>query len=213
MSVCYRAAAIFATVLTVAMLCPRALGDADPASDILIGANVFYPYSPVVAADLERTLNAETAAAARARFPIKVALIASPPDLGALPGLFGKPQQYASFLDQEFGFLSNPHPPLLVVMPDGYGVAGLPPTSTVAARSLRKPASNRVNDLARAAIVAVRRLAAADGRVVPRISVPSGAGAGPGRALIVIVVALAALGGAAAVVALRLRQGRRGKAP
>ena len=68
------------------------------------------------------TLNAETAAAKRAGFPIKVALIASPVDLGVIPDLFGKPQQYADFLDQEISFQGKQ--PLLVVMAAGYGVAG-----------------------------------------------------------------------------------------
>jgi hypothetical protein len=216
MSILPRTTALVATMLTVALvttavlLCPRALADADPASDVLIGASVFYPYGPLVSADLRKTLDAQTQAARRAGFPIKVALIASPPDLGALTTLFGKPQQYATFLDQEFGFLSNPHPPLLVVMPDGYGVAGLPPASTASARSLPRPASGRVDDLARAAILAVRRLAAADGHALPRISVASGGGGGgAGSVLIIAAVALAAIGGAAAVIAIRVSRAGR----
>jgi hypothetical protein len=207
-SVACRVATVLAAVLTMALLCPRALGDADPASDVLIGVNVFYPYSPVVSPELEKALDAETKAAARARFPIKVALIASPPDLGALTALFGRPQQYATFLDQEFGVLSNPHPPLLVVMPNGYGVAGLPPALTSAARSLPRPAGRHVDDLARAGIVAVRRLAAAGGHSLPQVTIGSGGGAGAGRALIIVVVALAALGGAGAVIVTRRRHAR-----
>ena len=37
-----------------------ARADGDPASDELIGANVFYPFSPPVAAGLQKSLNAET---------------------------------------------------------------------------------------------------------------------------------------------------------
>ncbi len=55
-------------------------------------------------AAVQRPLNAETAAVKRAGFPIKVALIASPTDLGVIPNLFGRPQSYASFLDQEISF-------------------------------------------------------------------------------------------------------------
>ncbi len=98
-----------------------ALADGDPASDELIGANVFYSFSPPVAAGLQRTLNSETAAASHVHFPINVALIASPVDLGAIPSLFAKPQQYADFLDQEISFAST-KTLLLVVMPNGYGV-------------------------------------------------------------------------------------------
>jgi hypothetical protein len=195
-----------AALIVVILLVRSALADADPASDILVGSNVFYPYSPPVSADLQNALNAETTAASRVRFPIKVALIDRPPDLGALPVLFDKPQQYATFLDQEFGFLANPHPPLLVVMPDGYGVAGLPPAATAAARALPKPAGNQVNDLARAAIVGVRRLAAAAGHILPRITTSADGGGANSRPLIIGAVVVGALATAAAVIATRRRR-------
>ena len=129
---CAVAAAVFAAAP------PAARADGDPASDMLLIQNVFYPFSPPVAPAIQRTLNAETAAAKRAHFPIKVALIASPADLGAVPSLFAKPQQYADFLDQEISFFGGKQP-LLVVMPNGYGVQGLTPSGTVAASSCRHP--------------------------------------------------------------------------
>ena len=49
-------------------------------------------------------VNAETSAAKKAGLPIKVALIASPVDLGVVPELFDKPQSYADFLDKEISF-------------------------------------------------------------------------------------------------------------
>src|SRR6201987_874364 len=85
---------VFAVVLTPA----SARADGDPASDVLLGENVFYPYSPAVSAGLQKTLNAETAPAPRFHFPIKVALTPAPTDLGAIPALFDKPRQYADFL-------------------------------------------------------------------------------------------------------------------
>ena len=69
-----------------------ALGDGDPASDVLLGVNVYYPYSPPIPRSVQNTLNAETAAAKKAGLPIKVALIATPVDLGVIPELFGQPQ-------------------------------------------------------------------------------------------------------------------------
>ena len=147
-----RSLRIIAVALAVALLAPppATLADGDPASDVLIGENVFYPYSPAVSASLQKTLNAETAAANRAHFPLKVALIQSPVDLGAIPTLFGKPEQYAAFLDQEISFL-NMKQLLLVVMPNGYGVQGLGQAATTAAASLSKPRSGQSDDLARAA--------------------------------------------------------------
>lgn len=89
---------------------------------------MFYPNSPPVSTSLQKTLNAETAAAARAHFPIKVALIDSPTDLGAIPSFYDKPQPYAHSLDQEISSIKAKQP-LLVVMPDGYGVQALPDQS------------------------------------------------------------------------------------
>jgi hypothetical protein len=160
---------------------------------------------------VERALGAEVAAAARHGFPIKVALIASPVDLGALPTFYGKPQQYADFLDQEISFSGKQK--LLVVMPAGYGVQGVGPVATTAAASLGKPPGASTDTLARAATVAVGRLAAASGHPIGSpgsvsrgASAPGGSGSSPVVVLvIVIVVAVAAAG---AVIAVRRRAPR-----
>jgi hypothetical protein len=192
-------------MLVLMLASPAARADGDPASDVLLGENVFYPYSPLVSPGLQKTLNAETAAAIRAHFPIKVALIASPLDLGVVPALFGHAQKYAEFLDQEISFQKKQ--PLLVVMPSGYGVQGLTPAATSAAASLTKPAGNQVNDLARAAIVAVPKLAAAAGHPLKNAAARTNAGSGNGsRTLIVAILALAAITTAAALIAIRRRQ-------
>jgi hypothetical protein len=129
-----------AALLAAALLCPLAVGDADPASDVLLGENVFYPYSPQVSARLQATLNAQVAAAHRGHLPIKVALIATPVDLGALPTFFGKPRQYAAFLDQEISFGGKV--PLLVVMlaqAAGHPVAAAPSGSAGSGGSAAVP--------------------------------------------------------------------------
>ena len=95
-----------------------------------------------------------------------MALIASPADLGAIPSLFAKPQQYANFLDVEISFFGGKQP-LLVVMPNGYGVQGLtPPRPPRPLARLPPPAGRTSDDLARAATVAVSKLAAAAGHPV-----------------------------------------------
>jgi hypothetical protein len=169
-----------------------ALGDADPASDVLLGSNVFYPYSPPVSASRQARLNAEVAVAHRAHFPLKVALVATPADLGALPTFFGKPQQYAAFLDQEISFVNfgNQKAPLLVVMRAGYGAAGLAPPATAAVASLPKPATGSSDALAQAAIAAVFKLAVASGH---RLSVaPGSSPTGGSSSPVVPVIALCA---------------------
>lgn len=156
---------------------PTALSDGDPASDVLLARSVFYPYSPSVAAGLQQSLNAETAEASRAHFPIKVALIDTRVDLGAIPTLFAKPQQYADFLDQEISFFGSKQP-LLVVMPNGYGVRGLGPSATDAASTLEPPTGRASDNLARAAIAAVPKLAAAAGHPIAGGSGESDGGEG-----------------------------------
>src|ERR1700757_240541 len=111
--------------------------DGDPASDVLLGENVFSPYSPVVSPPVKQKLDAATTAAAKAGVPVKVALIAAPTDLGVIPQLFGQPQRYADFLEQEISFQSKQH--LLVVMAAGYGTQGLPPAATAAVGRLAPP--------------------------------------------------------------------------
>jgi hypothetical protein len=214
--------------IAVAVTCaPAVLADGDPASDVLLGQNVFYPYNPPVSRSLQRSLNAETAAAAKAGFPIKVALIASPIDLGVIPSLFDKPQQYADFLDQEISFQDTQL--LLVVMPAGYGVRGLPSAATSAAGRLAKPSGRASNDLAAAALAAVPKLAGAAGHPIKSVGqtgpgkaagpdgsvTSSSAGQNPGsnggsnttRTILLIALILAVIATAGALVAVRRRRG------
>jgi hypothetical protein len=197
---------LLALLLSVAVLSAPAgaRADGDPASDVLLGENVFYPYTPPVSGSLQRTLNAETTAAAKAHFPIKVALIASPVDLGVIPDLFGKPQKYADFLDQEISFIAKE--PLLVVMADGYGVVGLKPAAQAAAGALPRPAGKSSDDLATAAVAAVHKLAAADGHPVAGAAVSSAGRSSNGLVIVVVGLALAAAAGAGTVVAVRRRR-------
>ncbi len=199
---------ILAGLLAAAVLVPTgAFADGDPASDVLLGENVFYPYSPPVSPALQSTLNAETSAASRAHFPIKVALIASPADLGVIPSLFGKPQKYAAFLDQEISYQT--WQPLLVVMAAGYGVKGLPQAATIAAGSLTKPSGSQSNDLARAAIAAVPKLAAAAGHPIRNTAdTNNGASSSRSRTLLVALLGLGALTATAVLITIRRRQTR-----
>jgi hypothetical protein len=201
--------ALIAALLATLLFAAAAVADGDPASDTLLGQNVFYPYSPT-AVSAQRTLNAETAAAKKAGVPIKVALIQAPTDLGVIPSLFGKPQQYADFLDQEISFKGKQL--LLVVMANGYGTEGLPPAATRAAAALKPPAGKSSTDLAQAAIVAVDKLADAAGhpiKGVPGLPGSSSAGGGSSTTPIVIGLIVAALLVTGAVLVLRHRQAVR----
>ncbi len=203
-----RAAVRIALLLTAAalMLPSLAAADGDPASDTLLGVNVFYPYSPPVPRATQLKLNAQTAAAKRAGFPIKVALIAGPTDLGAIPSLFGKPQAYARFLDQEISFRGAQ--PLLVVMPAGYGVQGVTDLGRLAVNALPKPAGKTSTDLALAAQTAVAKLVAASGHTVKSPAKSGGGSGGGGTTVLLILLVLAAIAVSTALIVMRMRGSR-----
>lgn len=197
-------AVLGAAILVATTSAALARADADPASDMLLTQSVFYPYTSMVSSQLQKALNAETAAASRAHLPIRVALIPGQLDLGGLPTLYEKPQQYAAFLDQE---LSNP--PLLVVMPDGFGLAGLKPSVASAGASLVRPAGKSGDDLARAAIAAIPKLTDAAGHPIPAVSAPAGGGSSSGSATPAIaIVAVVAIAASAAIIVFRRRRPR-----
>jgi hypothetical protein len=204
---------LIAAVASAYLLPAGALADGDPASDVLLGENVFYPYQPAVSGSIQKELNALTATSKRSGFPIKVALIAAPVDLGVIPDLFGKPQKYAAFLDQEISFRGKQ--PLLVVMKAGYGVEGLSAKATSLARTLPKPASGATNDLARAALTAVPKLAEASGHPISKASETPSASHSSGGSSTVLVIALAAAAlaaaGGLAAITLRRRQAGAGR--
>ena len=96
-----------------------ARADGDPASDVLLYQRIFFPYNPPSSGDA-RALQQQVAAIYGKRNRIKVAVIASREDLGAIPSLFGHHREYARFLGQELRL--NYIGPLLIIMPSGYGI-------------------------------------------------------------------------------------------
>jgi hypothetical protein len=199
-----------ATALSVLMglaclWAPAVLADGDPASDVLLGENVFYPYQPPVSSSVQKALNGATAQAKHAGFPVKVALIAAPVDLGVIPDLFGKPQKYADFLDQEISF-QGAKQPLLVVMSTGYGVQGIAPKTAAVLSSLAKPAGRTSTDLARAALTAVQKMASASGH--PLSGQPAKSSGGGSSGVLIGVLAGVAVAIALGLATLTLRRRR-----
>ena len=177
---------------------PSSLADADPPSDYLLGAPVFYPFELPTAPALRTQLERALAELKSKGLNLKVAIVGSPTDLGAVSDLFGKPQTYASFLDREISF--NQPQPLLVVMPAGFGRSNAGPASALS--GLAVDGAHQSNGLARTAILAVLRIARADGKPislsqVASVSSRSGGGVSPlitfgAPALLVILGALLA---------------------
>jgi hypothetical protein len=98
---------------------PGAWANGDPASDVLYTRNVFVPYPPPDKGTTD-ALQRAVANAYRRHFRLKVAVIATPTDLGSVPELFNKPAAYARFLGAELNTLFVG--PLLIVMPSGFGI-------------------------------------------------------------------------------------------
>ncbi len=154
-------------ILTAAMIASAAAwpasaaADGDPASDVLVSQPIFLPQDSGATAEQQAQLGAIESAAQKSGYPIRIALIATPSDLGSVGALWGQPQSYAQFLGQELSFVYKGT--LLVVMPNGFGVyhvgqqtgaersalAGIPPPGT--------------KRLTGATLTAIERLAAASG--------------------------------------------------
>jgi hypothetical protein len=175
-----RSTRLAALLVALALLAvpPAALADGDPASDILLIQDTFLPYQPKVSPNVAAAVKQAAARAKAAGFPLKVAVIGSATDLGAVPDLFGKPQKYADFLDQEISF--NKKMLLLVVMPQGFGISAAGPPSALA--GLRVPGAGGVDALARAALPAIGALAAHAGHpiVLPVVGSSGGSGGSGG---------------------------------
>jgi hypothetical protein len=154
-----------ATVVALAAAAvPVARADGDPASDYLISQQSFLPISENVSLPLEGEFTRLVDDAKQQGFPLKVAVIAKPLDLGAVPSLFGKPERYASFLGQEDYYFFKDE--LLVVMPQGYGLykhSGVPAGDRRVIARLPAPNTANADGLVTAAGRAVRALAARRG--------------------------------------------------
>jgi hypothetical protein len=160
---------ILLAFLASAIACPSsAHADADPASDVLLAQNVFYPYQPPVSPALNAATEEALLEAGRSGLKLKVAIIGSPEDLGAVFDLFGHPQQYALFLDREISF--NHRQPLMVVMPAGFGTVAAGPPGALA--GVKVDAKHGSYGLTRSAILAIVALARAGGRTIATPAIP-----------------------------------------
>ena len=201
-----RAGCVIAAMLVLGFAVPGAArADADPASDYLYTTNVFLPLATKVSPALARELRAVTAAAAKSGKPIRVALIATRTDLGGVPSLFGKPTDYARFLDAELQFVYSGR--LLVVMPQGAALAahGRLQADESVIHATVEPGGD---GLARTAITLVRRLsgqASRSGEAASQSSESDSSGI-PARVWAVVAVGVVCLAVLAVLVIVRRRR-------
>ncbi len=212
-----------------AAMASEARADGDPASDVLAAQTLFLPQDGAIPAAQQSELQALVRSAARAGYPVRVAVIASRTDLGSVTALWRRPAGYARFLGQELSEVFRGT--LLVVMPNGFGVYRVGAsagsggaTSATGATSAESSAAldglpaadagtHAPGALGGAAIAAVQRLAAAAGH---RLAAPHGAAPprSAARSGVDVAAWLAFAVGAILIVAawtvsLRLRPPRR----
>jgi hypothetical protein len=205
-------ALVLGLTLLAAAAPAAALADGDPPSDVLITDTVYLPYQPPEVATVKK-LRSVVDATRKAGQPVRVAVIASPQDLGAVANLYGHPREYARLLAQELG---NPIEPgakghreeLIVVMPAGIGTSAVPPEVDRKLRNVELPSGASSDDLASAAGYGVQELAAATGHPVPAAFDRPKADSGGAGALTAVLVVLALLVLVGVLIALRVRSAR-----
>jgi hypothetical protein len=184
-----------------------ARADGDPASDYLIGEPVFLPFDANIPKEKQRELIQLLRATNASGYRIRVAIIWSTYDLGAITALWKKPRVYARFLGAELQFIYKQR--LLIVMPNGFGFNWPHHPSAKEYAILEKiPIAPHPVGLVDAVSTAVQKLAAASGIEVKPAAAPK-RGHGHGRAIVILAIAAAL----AAAVLLRLALRRRPEQP
>jgi hypothetical protein len=205
------AATLATLVIAVGGVMPAAFADGDPASDFLLSQSTFLsPFDGHVAASEAARLVALLTQAQQKGLSLKVAVIVTSYDLGAVPILYGKPKVYAKFLGEEDYYYWKDE--LLVVMPDGYGIykaAGVPAGDRATIDALKPPGTHLGTPLVLAAEKAVRALALRRGITLSAGSGGSSASTSTSERIdIAAAVVVAALLGLAARLGWRRRGGR-----
>jgi len=157
-----------AALLAAALALPAsALAHGDPTAHYLETDSLLTSYAspPDVAVELQ--LRGVLDAAAARGYPIKVVLFANENDTGGEREPLDDTQYYAGVVGSQLRPLKAP---VLIVTPNRFGVTGTQPR---AARGLELPQGDNGNALARAAMVAVRRLAADGGHTLPEYIPPA----------------------------------------
>lgn len=154
----------------VVLSTPAAFGDGDPASDVLAFRVVYNPPDSRATAQQYAELKALIRYLSRHRYPLRVALIATPADLGTATEYWEDAKGYAGdYLGKELSLIY--HGNLLVVMPEHYGFYDPVPTKDIPAGDKRVMDGDLAApgaDLAGGTVNVVRKLAAANGIILPR---------------------------------------------
>jgi len=193
-------------VLAACAVAGTARADGDPASDYLLGTQVFIPFDMKLPAAQQQELVSIVHDANKSGYAIRVALIGSAYDLGAVTSLWRKPRPYARFLAAEIEFIYKRR--LLIVMPNGFGFNWQKHPSTKEYAVLSTvPIGTGAAGMLDSAVTAVQKLATASGVTIVRAKTPVSTKSGSHDRLFIV---LAAIAGLALAVLLRLALRRKG---
>lgn len=203
-----RALALLAAAGLLAIVAAApARADGDPASDYLLGSKVFLPYDAKFPPKQAAQFGALVAAANRAGFAIRVAIVSSAYDMGSVTTLWRKPRTYARFLGFELSFVYKQR--LLVVMPNGMGFNWPRHTPTAEYALLAKiPIGPTPAELLTAATKAVTELASAGGvhaAAPAHVTTPGRRNSNDREVILAAVLGALALAAAARSLIKRLR--------
>jgi hypothetical protein len=162
----------------------RALAHGDPTAHYLETDSLLTSYSAPPDLAVELKLRGVLDEAAARGYPIKVVLFASEEDTGGEPEPLEDTQTYVTTVSDELEAFGALRAPVLIVTPHRFGLGGKQPrggaltpiTRPLAAelaRSLPLAKEADGNALARTAMVATRRLAAAGGHPLPKRIAPA----------------------------------------
>ena len=170
--------------VAVALTAPAtALAHGDPSSHYLESEPLYPGFANRPSQAVELQLLGLLQAAAETGYPIKVGIVGDADDLTEDPSMYKTPQPYAEYVNAVLG-APNVKAPLLIVTPNGIGISGaqeldgrLEPVRRADARRLLGAARSSPratgDELARAAMLAVRRIARAGGHPLPRHVAPA----------------------------------------
>ncbi len=201
----------------IAVLCAPAvaLAHGDPASHYLETGSLYPSFEHQPSQAVELQLIGVLDAAKKAGYPIKVSLVTAA-DVADTPEMLNKPQDYAEYVVGALvGSRVPVEAPVVIVTPAGIGVAG------PGAEEMRGVTTGTTGDaLARAAMTAVRDIAAKAGHPLPAHIPPAQVAIAPPKggglpdvdfgALTPLLVFAVIFGGAALLFELRARLSRRG---
>ena len=175
--------ALIAIALAALIAPAGAMAHGDPSSHYLETDQLYPGFANRPSQQVELELAGLLEASRVAGYPVKVGLVGSPDDLTEDASMYKTPQAYAEYVSATLG-TPNVKAPVLIVSPNGLGIAGAQELRG-SLRPVRRGDAGRLlgnhnvspratgDELAHAAMLAVRRIATAGGHPLPAHVAPA----------------------------------------